>query len=266
MKTDADTAVTYQQLYPQQWRSPIFNHPRSFWDDSYGLALNSHPAGKIVVFGLPKSGNVWLKSLLVDYFAMPPVEPMIDVGKPGIGLTHRPFDENVGNRPDFLHGVCIVRDPRDVIASFYKYTQTERFRSARPEFHFDDEFSFYYDWFLSRSVPAHKFLIHSEQYARLGVPILRYEALRATPERELERLLLRWGLPVAAERIASAVSDNDIEKLRITGKTLEKVIAPEHFRRGGIGTFREELSPAIVRDIEQRFARVLQRWGYEPSI
>ena len=47
------------------------------------------------------------------------------------------YDELIGNRPDFLHGVCIVRDPRDVIASFFHYTKTQRFRSARPEYHYE---------------------------------------------------------------------------------------------------------------------------------
>lgn len=261
--TKAPEAVTYQTLYPRRWKSPIFNHPRSFWDESYGLAMDSHPAGKIVVFGLPKCGNVWLKSLLVDYFGLPPVEPLLDVDKPGIGITHRPFDAHVGNRADFLHGVCIIRDLRDAIASFYKYTQTDRFRSARPEFHFDDEHSFYYDWFLSRSVGAHRMLTHSAQYAALGVPIVRYEALRRNGARELERLLLRWGFEPDAERIAAALAANDIDRLRKEGKSLEKEIAPEHFRRGGIGTFREELPADIIRDIERRFEPVFRRWGYE---
>jgi|GEM_PF-1848367 len=254
--------VSYATLYPRRWRSPIFNHPRSFWDDSYKVPLDAHPAGKIVVFGLPKSGNVWLKSLLVDYFGLPPVEPLLDVDKPGVGITHRPFDEHIGMRADFLHGVCIIRDLRDVVASFYKYTLTQRFRSARPEFHYDDARSFYYDWFLSRSVGAHKILTHSERYARLGVPIVRYEELRRNGFREMERLLLRWGFEPHGERIRAALAANDIDKLRAEGKKLEKPIAPEHFRRGGVGTYAEELPPDIIADIEWRFERVLRRWGY----
>lgn len=263
MKPDSSGDVSYGSLYPRKWKSPIFNPPRSFWDDSYGIPLDAHPAGKVVVFGLPKSGNVWLKSLLVDYLQLPPIEPLLDVSKPGVGITHRPFDEHIGMRADFLHGVCIIRDLRDVVASFYQYTQTQRFRSARPEFHCDDELTFYFDWFLSRSVSAHKIMVHSEQYARLGVPIIRYEALRVSPARELERLLLRWGLKPDPKRIADAVAANDIAALQKTGKSLEKEIAPEHFRRGGVGTYKEELSEVVIKDIEFRFERVLRRWGYQ---
>jgi hypothetical protein len=262
VKKDTELTVNYDILYPRQWKSPIFNPSRSFWDDSYGIQLDTHPAGKIIVFGLPKSGNVWLKSLLVDYFGLPPVEPLLDVGKPGVGITHRPFDANIGNRADFLHGVCIVRDLRDVVASFYAYTQTERFRSARPEFHYDDINSFYYDWFLSRSVPAHRILVHSEQYASLGVPIIRYEALRKSGVREIERLLMRWGLIPHIELIEKAVAANDIERLRKTGKLLEKVISAEHFRRGEVGGYRASLPAEVIQDIEFRFGRVLRRWGY----
>lgn len=252
----------YATLYARPWASPIFNNSRSFWDESYGIPLESHPAGKIIVFGFPKSGNAWLTALLIDYFGMPPVEPLFDVDKSGIGQTHRPFDEHLGNRADFLHGACIVRDLRDVVASYYAYSRTERFRRNRPEFHFDDLRSFYFDWFLSRAAPAHKLMIHSEQFARLGVPIVRYEALRKDTTAELTRLLLRWGFKPDAEKVRHSVNANLIETLRFTGKMLDNMVAPDHFRRGGIGTYKEELPPDIIADIEDRFARVLRRWGY----
>jgi hypothetical protein len=255
-------AVTYETLYPRPYPSPIFNHPRSFWDESYGLPMSSHPAGKIVVFGFPKSGNVWLKSLIADYTGLPPVEPMYDVDKPGVGLTHRPFDRHVADRSDFLHGAVIVRDLRDVVASYYKYSLSDRFRSARPEVHFPDEVSFYFDWFLSRVAPAHRLLTHSDRYARLGVPVVRYEALRKDTVGELRRLVLRWGLTVDEAALQRAVDANQLEKLRTEGKNLEKRIAPEHFRRGAVGGYREELPEIVVKDIERRFARVLRRWGY----
>lgn len=255
-------ATTYETLYPRLWRSPIFNHPRAFWNDGYGVALDSHPAGKIVVFGFPKSGNVWVKSLVADYFGLPGVEPMLDLDKPGVGITHLPFSADIGNREDFLHGVCIVRDLRDVVASFYGYTLTNRFRSARPEFHYPDIDSFYYEWFLSRSVGAHLLDTHSEDYAALGVPVVRYEKLREDSAGELARLLRRWGFAPDEQKVAKAVDANRIERLKEKGKMLEKPISPEHFRRGGVGTYGEELPPHIIRDIERRFERVLRRWGY----
>ncbi|HVK12473.1 MAG TPA: sulfotransferase domain-containing protein [Gemmataceae bacterium] len=260
---DGPAAVTYETLYPRLFKSPIFQHPRAFWDDSYGTPMAAHPAGKVVVFGFPKSGNVWLKSLIADYTGLPPVEPMYDVDKPGVGLTHLPFDKKrIGDRPDFLHGALIVRDPRDVVASFYKYSQTDRFRSARPEFHCADEVSFYFDWFLGRAAPAYRLLTHSDRYARLGVPVVRYEALRKDTVGELRRLVLRWGLTVDEAALQRAVDANQLEKLRTEGKNLEKRIAPEHFRRGAVGGYREELPEIVVKDIERRFARVLRRWGY----
>src|SRR5262245_16185042 len=31
-KSKETSIVTYETLYPERWKSPIFNNPRSFWD------------------------------------------------------------------------------------------------------------------------------------------------------------------------------------------------------------------------------------------
>jgi hypothetical protein len=37
----ADQYRHLESLYPKRWKSPIFNHPRSFWDDSYRVPLEA---------------------------------------------------------------------------------------------------------------------------------------------------------------------------------------------------------------------------------
>ena len=94
----------------------------------------------------------------------------------GVGMTHLPFCPAVADREDFLHGVCLVRDPRDALTSLYHASKTAQFRTARPEFHYEDWDEFYYEWYLSRFVPAFDMPAHSEEYARLGVPVVRFES------------------------------------------------------------------------------------------
>ncbi len=156
-----------------------------------------------------------------------------------------------------------MRDPRDVLVSFFHYSQTEHFRAARPEFHYTGMKSFYYDWFLSRSAPAHEWESHAERYARLGVPIIRYEDLKQDTAGELKRLLLRWGLPVEEEKILAAVDANDIARLRKTGKKLHVAVPPSHFRKGISGAYKDDLPSDVQQDIEKRFARIFERWGYQ---
>jgi hypothetical protein len=144
--------------------------------------------------------------------------------------------------------------------------KTPYFRSARPEFHYEDWDEFYYDWYLSRALPAFDLLTHSEKYARLGVPVVRYERLRTGPDREVARLLKRWGLAVDEQAVASAVKKNEISQLRKTGKSLNTEVPPSHFRSGSIGNFKSVIPAEILLDFENRFSSVLSRWGYRPAV
>jgi len=252
-------------MYQAPYKAPVFNHDLSYWYRTYGVQLQDVPRAKIVIFGIPKSGNVWLQSLLCDALALRPIDPVAQTDASGVGMTHLPFCAAVADREDFLHGACLVRDPRDVLASFYHYMKTPYFRSARPEFHYEDWDEFYYDWYLSRALPAFDLVTHSEKYARLGVPVVRYERLRTGPAREIVRLLKRWGLTVDEQAVASAVKKNEISQLRRTGKSLNTEVPPSHFRSGNIGNFKSEIPADILFDFENRFSSLLSRWGYRSA-
>jgi hypothetical protein len=252
-------------MYQAPYKAPVFNHDLSYWYRAYGLQLYDVPRAKVVIFGIPKSGNVWLQSLLCDALALRPIDPVTQTDVSGVGMTHLPFCAAVADREDFVHGVCLVRDPRDVLASFYRYSKTTYFRTARPEFHYEDWDEFYYEWYLSRAVPAFDLLSHSDKYARLGVPVVRYERLRIDPAREVVRLLKRWGLPADEQAVASAAKENEISRLRVTGKSLNVQVPPSHFGLGRIGNFKSEIPPEILLDFENRFSSLLSRWGYLPS-
>ncbi|MGI8527244.1 MAG: sulfotransferase domain-containing protein [Pseudolabrys sp.] len=244
-------------------RAPIFNEPDYGGDRSYGLTWDAHPAAKIAIFGFPKSGNNWLKAVLTDYFQMPGINLFNQREARGIGLTHIPFSPEIEARTDFIHGVLIVRDLRDVVASFYHYSQTARYKNARRDFQYDSPEAFYYDWFLP--ITTHQFQINSfaDDYARLSVPVLRYERMWDHPLDETRKLVLRWGMPFDVDRMKEAIKNNALENLKVSGKTFEIHIEASHFRRGGYGNYSEDLPPKIVADINERFRDLQRRWGYE---
>ncbi len=252
-------------LYRHYVPCPAFNPPLSYWYRSYGLTLDSVPNAKIVVFGFPKTGNTWAQALLTDALNSNPLDPFADFDQSGIGVSHLPVCELITQRADIIHGVCMVRDPRDVVLSFYKYSQTPFFRKARPEFHYDDFFSFYFDWFLGRAASSLQFLTHAQKFAEQGVPIVRYECLVADTVAELRRLLLRWGLEISEETIEAAVNNNTLSKLQREGKKLSFDVPTSHFRSGKIGGFRSDMPGDIQKDINRRFETTILRWGYAPE-
>jgi Sulfotransferase domain len=248
-------------------RSPIFTEiGGQYRSPSYGLSLTSRPDGKLVVFGLPKSGNAWLVSLLVDYFDLPAIAPQVARNDPGIGMCHLPYSESIAERPDFLHGVYLLRDLRDIVVSYFYHAQRADFRDPTagiPNCEFDTIEEFYFDWFLPRVVPFHRIPTHADEYAQRSLPVVRYEKLCENPALELRRLLHRLGLPSEDARIFDVVEKNRIDKLQKTGRQLDVYVPPAHFRRGGHGGFKEELSDRVLRHISLAFGDMLLRWGYE---
>jgi hypothetical protein len=261
--TDQSESAQSDGGAPQRKLSAIFNDPQYGGDRSYGLEWNAHPNAKVVVFALPKSGNVWLMALLSDYFGVPSINIFNDYDKKGVGMTHFPFSEEIRWRDDIIHGACLVRDIRDVISSFYHYSQSERFRSARKEFQYTDIDAFYYDWFLPIVVPQYRVHRNSAEYAELCVPVIRYERLYDDPVSELRKLVLRWGLQFDELRAKEVVSMNSIEKLKENGKTLDIYVDQSHFRKGGYGDYKQTLPQHIINDVSERFRELQRRWGYE---
>jgi len=225
-------------------------------------------AGKAIIFGIPKCGNTWLQSLLSSYFSVEPVLTLGEVDKSGVLSIHDPYEEYMLGRPDFAQGVCLVRDIRDVIVSYYHYGKTGQFRGAMSRFYYEDLDSFYYEWFLSRCVPSHRIHTFADEYAERGVPVVRYERLCCDTEGELARIIRRWGGEVDSERLRSIVEKHSLGELKKRGLTLREGhhIQTSHFRKGGWGGFVEEMPLHILNDVNQRFHDYLARWGYPTDV
>lgn len=218
--------------------------------------------GKLVIFGIPKCGNAWLQSMLVKYFNVDVVIDAKDRHKRGILSIHDPFVEEMVYRTDFATGVCLIRDIRDVVVSYFHYARTNEFRRAMNRCHYEDIDSFYYEWFLSRCVPAHRLHTFADEYAERSIPLVRYERLQASPCNEMMRLLRRWGIEPDIEKIREIVALHQLENLKRSGLNLGYHVESSHFRKGGWGNFLNELPKHILQDMNVRFSDYLQRWGY----
>ena len=254
--------IPYSNLYDRNYKSLIYSAEDSYWNDSYGQKMDSCDNAKIIVLGLPKSGNTFLVSLISSALSLDIIDPIRQIGRRGVGMSHRPFSPHL-DREDFLHGVVIIRDIRDMVASFYEYSQTKNFREARLEFQATSIDEFYFEWFLSKINSKLDVLNYADTYANMGLAVMKYERLISSPEIELRKLLLTFGIEVCDEKIQLAIEKNSFKKLKDNGLVFgDKFIPPTHFKRGHTERYKTILTEKVIKDIESRFNPYFLRWGY----
>jgi len=186
----------------------------------------------------PKCGRSWLKLILCDmvYIQNPKEKRIDDVSTevlykvddkiPRMLFTHD--DDPMYKKPSELvldksvyyksNVIFLVRDPRDVIVSWYfeyKYRVNES--SKRPEIQTDDIFTFlkneagglatiinfYNNWLLASS--------HIKKFM-----ILRYEDLMTDTEKELHKLLDFIGIQnhISPKNLLRAIENNSFERVK----------------------------------------------------
>jgi len=214
--------------------------------------------------GFPKSGNVWLTSLIANVLELP-VEKRNNFSR--VYYVHKSLNKKFLHDPKLYRGVVLVRDLRDVIVSLYYWLKTEGYKNYYkhgPHQIFNDLETMYIEFFLRRfaQLPVETMI---EDYVRRGWPVVKYERLWDQTEVELQRLFEIWGIAVEAEKIKNAVESNRIEKLKKKGGVLESYIERDHFRKGGYGQYKTEILPHILKDIETRYGDYLRSWGYETT-
>lgn len=240
--------------------APAFFTPQQ---PHYGdINLNLHDTdGEFRIAAFPKSGNVWIASLLASYFdlGVTPVK-----GQARVTHVHTPLHSAELFNKKILRGAVLLRDLRDVIVSLYHFSKTEHFiRFHGPHFVFDRIEDFYTQYFLPYFVNRVQMLESLPQaYIHYGWPVIKYENFYDHPEEELCRLLTVWGCEIDMERVIYAVSQNSLEAMRQGKGNVTSEVTKKHFRKGGYGNYREEMSAWMIADIEQRFGEYLQRWGY----
>lgn len=235
--------------------TPRFPHYGPFAED-----FRNRP-GEIRIVGFPKSGNVWISSLVATCLDL---DVNFSSRNLAVTHTHRPFHNvDLFNR-NLIRGAVLIRDLRDVIVSLYHFTRTDHFKKFYGPHHIYNSLSeMYTDYFLPYFVNRVNVLeTLPDDYVKFGWPVIRYERFWDDAETELKRLFQIWGIDVIDEKIRSAVEKNTLDSMRQgKGKTTGGV-QTTHFRKGGYGNYETEIPPHILKDIEYRFGDYLRRWGY----
>lgn len=248
-------------------------------------------AADLVLVSHAKSGRTWLVALISHVLHLTrgvPVDELwdgdrfhrIDPSIPKLFTTHeRNEPEPIRRRlPELVRDrrlLLLVRDPRDVIVSWYHHharRSTPRTRArlglpldmdpvdlaafaADPGFGLPSVVAFLERWVaIARAHPRSL--------------LVRYEDLRARPEAELERILAFLGLEapraVLERAVAFASFDSLKEKERTGFFRTEKLQArdpgdPASFkvRRGKVGGYRDELPAEVVARLDRLVAERL---------
>ncbi|HEX4796128.1 MAG TPA: sulfotransferase domain-containing protein [Humisphaera sp.] len=231
----------------------------------------------------PKSGTTWLAYLIAQalkrdpdeqidlksmYTHVPDVnllytkrgslEQYSQLPDPRIFLCHATFNERLPNV------IYVIRDPRDALVSYWHY---QRFlhkgydRSLADFIAADDHWPCEWDqhvasWLLPRRHP--------------NFMLVRYEQLHEDAAGVLRDVLRFAGKAFTEERIAAAVASSRFDRMRATEEThgVHGKAGDEDarfVRKGRAGGWRQEMSGADLRILEDKYGEVMRQVRYEPT-
>jgi len=222
----------------------------------------------------PKAGNTWLRFILCNIISQSelngaPVdfhsvgEIMSALGRHNLLLpwrhhtlprfikTHQPYRPLLFARPQRI--VYLVRDPRDVMVSFYHY---EKAKSRKP---YNGEFA---DFLRDQQFGLARCLHHYRSWRPYITYLLRYEELKANPLLALKQTFKAIDVQIHDSILSTAIENSSLQKIQELQKA-NGIPGGERFtnqfvfaRQGKPGGWVEYFSSTDLqyyRDMVQRF-------------
>jgi hypothetical protein len=243
----------------------------------------------VFVASYPRSGNAWLAFILLDLagretsfdnlrFELPIVgvhanAPSLVPGGGRLIKTHEPYQSS------YRRALHLVRDPRDVALSYYRFMQRDGKFIVRAD---DDEaatFDAYLDAFIAGRLNPHgTWLSHLESWVAAqrdrpdGILRIRYEDMRADTPAAVHRVAAWLGFEITDVQAVAIAERCSLERMREAERSEDPAVVfgatrPEMVYVGpaSLGGWRE----ALTSDQQRRF----RRWsegivaaGYEAPI
>ena len=262
---------------------------KKLWKNALGLDIAGRTlavrADDTFIISYPRSGNTWTRFLIANL--MHPGEPvtfanierlipdaeaqssryMRRVPSPRMIKSHSYFD------PRYPRVIYIVRDPRDVALSYYDFSRKYRqIEDSYPLERYIDDFTTGH--LLSADWGTWGENVASWVYARGARPgflLLRYEDMKAQPDRELARIAEFLGIPASPELLRAAIERSSADRMREMEKTQgenwvttkDKRSDIPFVRTASVGGWKTNLQTEPVAKIEARWGNIMAQLGYE---
>jgi hypothetical protein len=233
--------------------------------------MGTHDPHDVFVLGYPKSGHTWVQNLLAcvcfgcDGRETPDAVVQHLIPDVHFALYYFPFASPMFfkshhlPRPDYRKVIYLLRDGRDVMASYRYWLESV---------HAVEVGSYHELRRLSDFVAWHE---HVETWLKnpyeAETLIVRYEDLKLDGARELRRICCFAGVDASDERIHAAVESCSFENLRYKEDTYGMLNkrwpkGRHFFRRGVIGSHRDELDERFLQDFLAEAEPTLRRLQY----
>ncbi len=251
--------------------------------DIAGRSLAVRPDDTFLV-SYPRSGNTWTRFLIANLIypghpvSFANIEELIPdceahsslyfrrLPGPRVIKSHEYFDHR------YKRVVYIVRDPRDVVLSYYNFQRKNR--------QIPDEYSLaqYVSDFVAGRLSSSDWGTWGENVGswlacldRSGFLLTRYEDLMSDPMLELGRIARFLKIEASAELLATTIERSSAQRMReleraqgsqwITTKNKREDIP--FVGTASSGGWKERLSPASIAEIESTWGPLMLQLGYE---
>ncbi len=232
---------------------------------------------RFLIAGQPKTGNVWLRTILVAVYDLIDLNVRIErvprnaaeFGEfvaAGSFIDQSVLHQHLNPKPEVLAGcatldchiLSMVRNPYDAFVSFFFYINRskERFQGTtsgvlidKPMDH-PDVLEFIATTYTHHLAMARRWMVNDKAI------VLRYEDLHANPLETVRAVTDRIA-PVPDARIDQALSACSAEALRKRGGWLQN-----HIRVATTGDWRAHLLPVHLEHFRRHHADVIEALGY----
>ncbi len=232
----------------------------------------------------PRSGNTWTRFLVCNlmnpddpvnfaelesripeiYFV--PDRTLRTFPRPRMIKSHECFD------PRYPKIIYIVRDPRDVLISYYEY-QLKR-RVIRDDFSLEEFLPLFMHSTIEPKMGSWRDHVVSWIATRGGQEnflLLRYEEMLANTQSEATKIATFLGVDSDPEKIARAVELSSADRMRKLEReqagqwsATKKTRQDKPFvRKAAAGGWKSTLSEQCVKQIESAWGDVMRSVGYE---